>query len=75
MAANKGFEVSLTKLEQAVEQLESGDLSLDQALKVFSAGVKHAETCRQSLQDVALKVEILLQQEKSEWPQEQSHDE
>ena len=63
MATKINFEVSLQKLEEAVEQLESGDLTLDQALKVFSGGVKQAETCRKSLAKVELQVEQLLQQD------------
>lgn len=63
MAAKNSFEVSLQNLEEAVEQLESGELSLDQALKVFSGGVKQAETCRKSLRKVELQVEQLLQQD------------
>ncbi len=63
MVIKINFESSLQKLEEAVEQLESGDLTLDQALKVFSSGVKQAETCRKSLEKVELQVEQLLQQE------------
>jgi exodeoxyribonuclease VII small subunit len=61
MATKNSFEASLQKLEDAVEQLESGDLVLDQALKVFSDGVKQAETCRRSLSKVELQVQELLQ--------------
>lgn len=60
MATKNSFEASLQKLENAVEQLESGDLTLDQALKVFSDGVKQAETCRKSLSKVELQVQQLL---------------
>jgi exodeoxyribonuclease VII small subunit len=63
MATKINFEVSLQKLEEAVDQLESGNLTLDQALKVFSTGVKQAENCRKSLHKVELQVEQLLQQE------------
>lgn len=63
MATKINFESSLQKLEEAVEQLESGNLTLDQALKVFSTGVKQAECCRKSLHKVELQVEQLLQQE------------
>lgn len=63
MAAKNSFEISLQNLEEAVEQLESGDLTLDQALKVFSGGVKQAEICRKSLRKVELQVEQLLQQD------------
>lgn len=63
MTTKISFEASLKKLEEAVEQLESGTLSLDQALKVFSGGVKQADTCRKSLRQVELQVEQLLVQD------------
>ena len=63
MAAKKGFEAALDKLEQAVNKLESGELSLDQSLKVFADGVKQAEICRKSLTDVELQVEQLLKKD------------
>ena len=63
MAVKNNFEAALQNLEEAVEQLESGDLTLDQALQVFSSGVKQAETCRKSLRKVELQVEQLLQQD------------
>jgi exodeoxyribonuclease VII small subunit len=59
MATAKSFEASLGKLEEAVERLESGDLTLDQAMKIFSAGVKEADQCRRSLKEVELKIEQL----------------
>ncbi len=62
MAEKKGFETALKKLEKAVAKLESGELSLDQSLQVFSDGVGQAEICRKSLQDVELQVEQLLKQ-------------
>ncbi len=70
MAAPKGFEAALRKLEDAVVQLESGELSLDQALKIFSGGVKQAEICRQALTDVEMKVNLLLQQDDGTLKQE-----
>lgn len=62
MSKKSGFEAALSRLEDAVEQLESGELSLEKALTVFSAGVKEADYCRESLRAVELKVEQLLQQ-------------
>jgi len=62
MSKKNGFEAALGRLEDAVEQLESGELSLEKALTVFSAGVKEADYCRESLRAVELKVEQLLQQ-------------
>jgi len=62
MSRKSGFEAALRRLEEAVEQLESGELSLEKALTVFSSGVKEADLCRESLRAVELKVEQLLQQ-------------
>lgn len=62
MAVKKGFETAIKKLEDAVSKLESGELSLDQSLKVFSVGVEQADICRASLQHVELQVEQLLKQ-------------
>jgi exodeoxyribonuclease VII small subunit len=62
MAAKKGFEEALQRLEAAVDQLEVGELTLEQSLKVFSDGVKQADFCRKSLTQVELQVEQLLKQ-------------
>lgn len=75
MATTKSFETALKNLEDSVEQLESGDLSLDQALKVFSTGVKHADTCRKALEDVELKVAKLIKQNDGSFQQEAMNDE
>ncbi len=63
MAAKNGFEAALQRLETAVEQLEGGELTLDQSLKVFSTGVKQAGICREALTEVELQVEQLLKQD------------
>ncbi len=62
MPEKNDFETALRRLEEAVEQLESGELSLEKALAVFSAGVKDADFCRESLRAVELKVEQLSKQ-------------
>ncbi len=56
----KSFEESLAKLEQITEELEGGDLSLEESLKYFDEGVKLAEQCNSKLNDAQKKVEILL---------------
>ena len=60
MANKNSFEASLMRLESAVEKLESADLPLDEALKVFSDGVKQAGICRKALSSVEIQVEQLL---------------
>lgn len=54
------FEDSLQRLEVIVNELEKGDVSLDQALQLFDEGVKLSNSCRKELEEAAGKVEILL---------------
>jgi len=61
MAAEK-FETSLKKLEEAVKKLESGELSLDDSLKVFEEGVRQASFCSRKLNEAEKRVELLLKQ-------------
>lgn len=61
MATDK-FEVSLKKLEDIVKKLEAGSLSLEDSLKAFEEGVKHAAFCSGKLDDAERRVEILLKQ-------------
>jgi len=60
MADEKSFEEALTALEEAVDRLESGELSLEEALEAFEGGVKNAALCRQSLKAVETRMELLL---------------
>lgn len=54
------FEKSLESLELLVENMESGDLSLDEALKAFEKGIKLTQECQQALDEAEQKVAILL---------------
>ena len=54
------FERSLSELENIVEQLEQGDLSLDDSLKQFERGVQLTRVCQGALKQAEQKVEILL---------------
>ncbi len=60
MAAIK-FEKALTRLETIVTELEAGELSLDESLRIFEEGVKLSKTCLKMLDDAERKVEILVQ--------------
>jgi exodeoxyribonuclease VII small subunit len=59
-AAEKKFEVALEDLEKVVEQLESGDLPLEDALTAFEKGVGLVKYCNQKLTDVEKKIELLV---------------
>ncbi|MDA0796960.1 MAG: exodeoxyribonuclease VII small subunit [Proteobacteria bacterium] len=56
------FEQQLASLEALVESLESGELSLEDSLKSFEAGIKVARECQQALKAAEQKVEILMRQ-------------
>jgi exodeoxyribonuclease VII small subunit len=58
--SKESFETSLHALEEVVERLESGDLTLEESLECFELGVKSAARCRKLLREVELKVELLL---------------
>lgn len=56
------FEDCLQRLESIVDQLEKGDVPLEQALKLFEEGMQLSNSCRNELEDAEGKVEILLKQ-------------
>jgi len=58
--AEQKFEKDLEKLEEIVEALETGGLSLDDAMKRFEEGVKLARKCEKALCEAEKKIEILV---------------
>ena len=56
------FEECLQRLEKIVDELEKGNVPLEQAIKLFEEGVKLSNSCRQELEAAEGKVEILLKQ-------------
>jgi len=56
------FEDCLQRLEQIVDELEKGNVPLEQALKLFEEGVQLSAACRKELEQAEGKVEILLKQ-------------
>lgn len=60
------FEKALSELEETVEKLEKGDLSLDESLGLFEKGVGLAKFLRGELDKAEKKIEILLQDEGGE---------
>ena len=58
--AEKKFETALARLEEIVQELEKGDLPLEQSLKFFEEGIKLSRICNKRLEEVERKVEILL---------------
>lgn len=54
------FERSLARLEEVVQRLESPQLSLDEAMKLFEEGVELSRECQKQLEEAEGRVEILL---------------
>jgi exodeoxyribonuclease VII small subunit len=59
-AKKPDFEYSLARLEEIVGKLESANLSLDDAMKLFEEGVQLSRDCQKYLEQAEGKVEILL---------------
>jgi exodeoxyribonuclease VII small subunit len=55
------------ELEDIVEQLEAGELSLDKSLQQFERGVKLSRDCQTALDEAEQKVEVLLGDELQEF--------
>ena len=62
MTAKKpvNLEKSIADLESLVDELESGDLPLEKAMKKFEEGIKLTRSCQAALKEAEQKVEILL---------------
>lgn len=58
------FEQSMKKLEQIVQELESGDLPLEDAMKKFEEGIKLSSLCSEKLDETEKKITLLLQDQK-----------
>ena len=54
------FETSLQELESIVTRMESGDLPLEDSLKLFERGVALTRECRDSLTTAELRVKKLM---------------
>ena len=55
------FEKALAELEQLVETMEKGDLTLEESLQQFERGVSLTRSCQQALAAAEQKVRILTQ--------------
>ena len=60
--AQKNFETSIKRLEEIVQDLEKGDLTLEESLKVFEEGMSLITFCSQKLEEVEQKVTMLVKE-------------
>ena len=57
------LEKSLADLETIVEELESGELSLDRSLQMFEKGIQLSRECQAALKEAEQKVKVLVDDE------------
>lgn len=57
------FEQAIAELESIVNQLESGDLELEQSLKLFERGIELTRISQSKLQEAEQKVQILMEKQ------------
>ncbi len=60
------FEAAMKRLEQIVEMLSEGNLTLDDSLKVFEEGMDLCRLCNKKLDEAEYKVEKLVEREEGE---------
>jgi exodeoxyribonuclease VII small subunit len=68
--SEKKFEEAMERLEQIVETLESGDLALDESLKIFEEGMGLVNFCTKKLEEAEQKVTILIKESEGKWAQQ-----
>jgi exodeoxyribonuclease VII small subunit len=68
--AEKKFEEAMERLEDIVESLEGGDLSLEDSLKIFEEGVKLIGFCSKKLEEVEQKVTMLVKESDGKYSQQ-----
>jgi len=61
--AEKTFEETLEKLEKIVEDLERGDLPLEETLKKYEEGMKYSRFCMDKLNQAEQKLKKLVKTE------------
>lgn len=61
MAKKKTFESALKELEEIVKEMESGELTLEEAVKKYEGGIKQSQYCLGLLDKTEKKISILTQ--------------
>lgn len=56
------FEKSLENLEELVNAMEEGELTLEESLKAFEKGIKLTRECQAALEQAEQKVQLLVQE-------------
>jgi len=65
----KRFEDAMQRLEEIVKSLESGELPLEESLKVFAEGMDLAKYCSKKLEEAEKKVTMLIEESAGRYAQ------
>ena len=68
--AQKKFEEAMGRLEEIVQNLESGDLALENSLEVFEEGMKLIQFCSKKLEEAEQKVTMLVKDSEGNYTQQ-----
>lgn len=60
------FEESMKELQDVVNKLEKGNLTLDESIEEFQKGIKFAKLCSKKLDDIEKKITILMEEQDGE---------
>ena len=66
MSKNTDFEKSLNELEKIVEELQNGDISLDESIKLYEKGMEITNDCRKTLETARQKITSLTEEEQKD---------
>jgi len=53
---DNNFEINLKKLEMIVDKLESGDIGLEESVKLYEEGMKIKKICDKKLKDIEMQI-------------------
>jgi len=62
MIEDKNFEETIKELEAIVNELEKGDISLDDSLVKFQQGIKLSNHCNKILQEAEKKITLVTEE-------------
>ncbi len=66
----KSFEEQISELENIINELENGNLNLDDSVVKFEEGMKISKECSKMLENAEKKITILLNDENGEKKEE-----
>lgn len=66
----KSFEEQIQELEKIINELENGNLNLDDSVIKFEEGMKISKECNKMLENTEKKITILLNDENGEKKEE-----